>query len=84
MDTEDVGLQVALLGGAVRAEPALEWLLSCRKKKVERETRLNGDVVCMLSSFHLQLDWENSPSYIIITYLGHNYLRLEVNRAECI
>lgn len=28
VDTEDVGLQVALLGGAIGAVPALEWLPS--------------------------------------------------------
>lgn len=38
MDTEDVSLQVALLGGAVGAVPALERLPSWkRKKKAERE-----------------------------------------------
>lgn len=46
VDTEDVGLQVALLGGAVGAVPALEWLPSWTKtKKGHRENRLNTDTV---------------------------------------
>lgn len=36
VDTQDMGLQVALLGRAVRAVPALERLPSCRGKKRQR------------------------------------------------
>jgi len=44
VDTEDVGLQVALLGGAVGAVPALEWLPSLereRRQKEKTENKLN-------------------------------------------
>ncbi len=37
MDTEDVGLQVALLGGAVGAVSALEWLPSWKRKRRQTE-----------------------------------------------
>lgn len=39
MDTEDVGLQVALLGGAIGAVPALEWLPSWLRKKECRQKK---------------------------------------------
>lgn len=43
VDTQDVGLQVALLGGAVGAVPALERLPGCREEKQTKPTSLlNG------------------------------------------
>ena len=33
VDTQDVGLQVALLGGAVGAVPALEWLPTWKRQR---------------------------------------------------
>lgn len=37
VDTEDMGLQVALLGGAVGAVPALEWFPSWERQKGQTE-----------------------------------------------
>lgn len=51
VDTEDVGLQVALLGRAVGAVPALKRLPSCRKEGQRNQT----DCVCILECVYLIL-----------------------------
>lgn len=56
VDAQDVGLQVALLGRAVGAVPALERLPSCgREGGRDRDTRLH---ICIFERVYLILIFE--------------------------